>query len=56
MYKTKFSEDGKLEKCKSMLVAKSYAQCSGEDYTEVFAHVARLDTIQVILVTAAQFS
>jgi len=56
VFKTKLNADGKVEKHKARLVAKGYAQSHGIDYTEVFAPVARLDTIRLILATAAQFS
>ncbi|KAG7557256.1 Reverse transcriptase RNA-dependent DNA polymerase [Arabidopsis suecica] len=54
VYKTKLNEDGEVDKHKARLVAKGYAQCYGIDYTEVFAPVARLDTIRAILSVAAQ--
>ncbi|KAG7598707.1 Zinc finger CCHC-type superfamily [Arabidopsis suecica] len=54
VYKTKLNEDGEVDKYKARLVAKGYAQCYGIDYTEVFAPVARLDTIRTIIAVAAQ--
>ena len=54
VFKTKLNEHGTVEKHKARLVAKGYAQQYGIDYTEVFAPVARLDTIRLILATAAQ--
>lgn len=56
VYKTKLNEDGEVDKHKARLVAKGYAQCYGIDYTEVFAPVARLDTIRSIIAVAAQSS
>jgi len=54
--KTKLNVDEKVEKQKAKLVTKGYAQRHGIDYTEVFAPVAKLDTIRLILPTTAQFS
>ncbi|GAA0152653.1 hypothetical protein LIER_37533 [Lithospermum erythrorhizon] len=45
VYKTKTNQDGKVKKYKARLVAKSYKQRYKIDYDEVFAPVARVDTI-----------
>ncbi|GAU32260.1 hypothetical protein TSUD_53880 [Trifolium subterraneum] len=54
IYKTKYNEQGKIEKHKARLVAKGYAQQHGIDYNEIFAPVARWDTIRTILALAAE--
>lgn len=54
VYKTKLNERGEVDKFKARLVAKGYAQQQGVDYNEVFAPVARWDTIRMILALAAQ--
>lgn len=54
VFKTKYNEHGAVDKCKARLVAKGYAQRFGIDYTEVFAPVARWDTIRMIIALAAQ--
>jgi len=54
VYKTKLNECGKVDKYKARLVAKGYTQQYGVDYMEVFAPVARMDTIRLILALAAQ--
>lgn len=54
VYKTKLNEKGEVDKYKARLVAKGYSQHHGIDYDEVFAPVARLDTIRVVISLAAQ--
>ena len=54
VYKTKYNEYGKIDKYKARLVAKGYSQKYGVDYTEVYAPVARMDTVKMIIVLAAQ--
>ncbi|PNX85069.1 retrotransposon-related protein [Trifolium pratense] len=54
VYKTKLNENGEVDKYKARLVAKGYAQQFGVDYTEVFAPVARMDTVRMIVALAAQ--
>ena len=49
VYKTKLKENGKVDKLKACLVAKEYVQQQGIDYTEVFALVARIDTVRMIV-------
>lgn len=56
IYKTKLNELGEVEKYKARLVAKGYSQQYGVDYTEVFAPVARMDTVRMIIALAAQRS
>ncbi|GAU29997.1 hypothetical protein TSUD_160820 [Trifolium subterraneum] len=53
IYKTKYNEKGEIEKYKARLVAKGYSQQYGIDYNEVFAPVARWDTIRMVLSLAA---
>ncbi|PNX62606.1 copia-type polyprotein, partial [Trifolium pratense] len=53
IYKTKYNEQGKIDKYKARLVAKGYSQQYGIDYNEVYAPVARWDTIRTLLAIAA---
>ena len=54
IYKTKFKENGEVDKYKARLVVKGYAQEYGVGYTEVFALVARMETIRLVVALAAQ--
>lgn len=56
VYKTKINEKGAVDKHKARLVAKGYKQKFGVDYKEVFAPVARMDTIRLVISMAAQHS
>ena len=54
MYKVKRDPEGNILKHKARLVAKGYAQKQGVDYEEVFALVARLEIVRLILALATQ--
>jgi hypothetical protein len=54
VFKVKKDLAGNIVKHKARLVAKGYAQIQGVDYDEVFAPVARLETVRVLIVLAAQ--
>lgn len=54
IYKTKFKENGEVDKYKARLVVKGYAQEYEVDYTEVFAPVAHMETIRLVVALAAQ--
>ena len=53
VFKIKRNADGSINKYKSRLVAKGYVQRHGIDYDEVFAPVARLETIRLLVNLAA---
>ncbi|GKV31573.1 hypothetical protein SLEP1_g40251 [Rubroshorea leprosula] len=54
VFKEKKNSKGKVERYKARLVAKGYKQQHGIDYEEVFAPVARLETIRLIISLVAQ--
>nr|GEW91104.1 copia-type polyprotein [Tanacetum cinerariifolium] len=54
VFKTKLNERGEIEKHKARLVARGYGQEYGIDYVEVYAPVARMDTIRLLIALAAQ--
>ncbi|KAM0916826.1 hypothetical protein ACQ4PT_009866 [Festuca glaucescens] len=53
VYKIKKDEQGHVVKHKARLVAKGYVQCAGVDFEEVYAPVARLESVRLILALAA---
>lgn len=54
IYKAKKNFKGEVEKYKARLVAKGFTQKAGIDYDEVFAPVARMETVRLIIAMAAQ--
>lgn len=53
MYKMKRNANGEILRYKARLVAIGYKQKQGIDYDEVFAPVARLETIRLLISLAA---
>ncbi|GKV20502.1 hypothetical protein SLEP1_g30621 [Rubroshorea leprosula] len=54
VFKEKKNSKGEVERYKARLMAKGHKQQHGIDYEEVFAPVARLETIRLIISLAAQ--
>jgi hypothetical protein len=54
VFKLKKNEAGAVIKHKARLVAKGYVQQPGIDFDEVFAPVARLESVRLLLAVAAQ--
>jgi len=50
VFKTKRNQNGEIEKYKARLVARGNMQEQGVDYQEIFAPVARYETIRALLV------
>jgi hypothetical protein len=53
VFKLKTNESGTVVKHKARLVAKGYVQKQGTDFEEVFAPVARMESVRVLLAVAA---
>ena len=49
IYKNKSDENGTMTRNKARLVAQGYTQVEGLNFDETFAHVARLETIRLLL-------
>ncbi|KAK8951630.1 hypothetical protein KSP39_PZI004097 [Platanthera zijinensis] len=54
VFKTKRAPEGNIVKHKARLVAKGYVQRHGVDFDEVFAPVARLETVRLLIALAAE--
>jgi hypothetical protein len=54
--KLKRNEEGEVGKHKVHLVAKGYVQRQGIDFEEVFAPIARLESVRLLLAIASHFS
>src|ERR1044072_9644189 len=53
VYKIKRKPDGTISKFKARLAAKGFQQRHDFDYTEVFAHVARMEKVRLVVAAAA---
>jgi hypothetical protein len=53
VFKVKRDAADKITKHKARLVSKGYIQCQGIDFDEVFAPVARLESVRLLLAHAA---
>jgi len=49
MNKNKFDENGTVTKKKTRLVVQGYTKVEGVDFDETFTHVARLESIRLLL-------
>jgi hypothetical protein len=55
LFKKKFNAEGKVEKYKTLLVAKGYSQVEGIDFGEIFSPVSKLKSIRFLLPIADAF-
>src|SRR4051812_13845787 len=56
IFRNKLSEKGEVVRNKVRLVAQGYSQQEGNDYTETFAQVARLESILLLISFATQYN
>lgn len=54
VFKVKMNKDGSMDKYKARLVARGFEQEAGIDYEEVFAPVARYETIRTLFAIAVE--
>jgi hypothetical protein len=53
VFKNKQGEDGEVVRNKARLVAQGFSQVEGLDFGEIFASVARLESIRILLAFVA---
>ena len=54
VFKVKLNSDGQVSKHKARLVARGFLQNQGIDYNEVFAPVARIETVTLVIAIACK--
>jgi len=55
VFKVKLNPDGQVSKHKARLVSRGFLQNQGIDYNEVFAPVARIETVRLVTVIACKY-
>jgi hypothetical protein len=53
VYRTKYALDGSVQRHKARLVAKGFSQVEGIDYNETYSHVAKMNSIRLVLALVA---
>jgi hypothetical protein len=53
VFKNKQEKNGEVVRHKARLVAQGYGQVEGQNFEEIFAHVARLEVISILLAFVA---
>ncbi|KRX31911.1 Copia protein, partial [Trichinella sp. T6] len=56
VFKTKYKEDGTIEKRKARLVARGYSQRQGIDYEDTFAPTLGCSSLRYLLSLAAKYN
>jgi hypothetical protein len=55
VYKIKYDSKGKIKRFKARLIAKSFTQREGIDYTEIFSPVSKKDSFKIVMVLVAHY-
>lgn len=53
VYTIKMDSNGSVAHLKARIIAKGYAQTYGVDFTNTFSHVAKLNSIRILISLAA---
>ena len=56
VFNIKDNSDGAIERYKTRLVAEGYRQTNGVDYKEIFAPVAKMNTIWILMSLAVNLN